>query len=163
MSQIKLPFKTADLSDDHSDCQYVEPIFYSYGASSQFSGLIRTIKCFEDNSLVRETLATTGDGCVLVVDAGGSKRCAMLGDLLAANAVKNGWSGIIMNGLIRDSVDINSMNIGVRALGTFPLKSIKEGVGKSDLVVKFAGVEFHPGHYVYADEDGIIVSEQALL
>ncbi|MBT7127307.1 MAG: ribonuclease E activity regulator RraA, partial [Candidatus Thioglobus sp.] len=121
---------------------------------------IHTIKCFEDNSLVREVLDTNGQGRVLVVDAGGSKRCAMLGDQLAAKAVKNNWSGVIIYGLIRDSEMINEMPIGVRALGTHPLKSIKKGLGEVGLTLCFSGVNFIPGDYLYADQDGIIVVKE---
>ncbi len=157
-------FKTADLCDDHSaTLQICEPIFSSYGGRARFFGRISTIKCFEDNSLVREAVAEPGDGRVLVVDAGGSLRCAMLGDLLAAKAVENGWSGVIMYGLIRDSVDIAGMDLGVKALGTFPLKSVKKGIGERDVGVRFAGVRFSPGSHVYADEDGIVCSDMPLL
>ena len=125
-------------------------------------GKISTIKCFEDNSLVREAVAEPGEGRVLVVDAGGSRRCAMLGDLLAAKAVENGWAGVLMNGLIRDSADIARMDLGVKALGTHPLKSVKKGVGERDVEVRFSGVRFVPGAYLYADEDGVICSACAL-
>ncbi len=159
-----MTFKTADLCDQYSDTlQIAEPGMRSYGGRARFHGEISTIKCFEDNSLVREAVAEPGQGRVLVVDAGGSLRCAMLGDMLAAKAVENGWAGVIMNGLIRDSVDISAMALGVRALGTHPLKSVKKGVGERDVRVRFAGVDFAPGQFVYADEDGIVCSPQALL
>ena len=159
-----MTFKTADLCDEHeAKVQICEPGFSSFGGRARFSGQISTIKCFEDNSLVREAVAEAGDGRVLVVDAGGSLRCAMLGDLLAAKAAANGWSGVLMNGLIRDSVDIAQMDLGVNALGTHPLKSVKKGVGERDIAVRFAGVSFVPGAYLYADEDGIICSAVALL
>ena len=157
-------FKTADLCDDHSaTLQICEPLFSSYGGRARFFGKVSTIKCFEDNSLVREAVAEPGDGRVLVVDAGGSLRCAMLGDLLAAKAVENGWSGVVMYGLIRDSADIAGMDLGVKALGTFPLKSVKKGIGERDVDVRFAGVRFSPGSHVYADEDGIVCSDMPLL
>lgn len=157
-------FKTADLCDDHSDTlQISDPVFSSFGGRARFSGRVSTIKCFEDNSLVREAVGEAGEGRVLVVDAGGSRRCAMLGDLLAAKAVDNGWAGVIMYGLIRDSADIRQMDLGVKALGTHPLKSVKKGVGERDVEVRFAGVAFVPGSYVYADEDGIVCSPKALL
>ena len=153
--------KTSDISDQfHPNVQYLEPIYNCYGAKMNFSGVIHTIECFEDNSLVREMLDTNGQGGVLVVDAGGSKRCAMLGDQLAAKAVKNNWSGIVMYGLIRDSEMINKMLIGVRALGTYPLKSIKKGAGKKNLDLSFSGVNFTPGDYLYADQDGVIVVKE---
>ena len=159
-----MSFKTADLCDEYPDSlQICEPVFSSFGGRTRFFGQISTIKCFEDNSLVREAVAEPGEGRVLVVDAGGSRRCAMLGDLLAAKAAAKGWSGVLMYGLIRDSADIAGMELGVKALGTYPLKSVKKGIGERDIVVRFAGVTFVPGEYLYADEDGIVCSEAALL
>ncbi len=156
--------KTADLTDEYSNYQLCEPIFQCYGGWAQFHGPIRTVKAFEDNSLVRHAVSEQGNGAVLVIDGGGSTRCAMLGDILAQKAVDNGWVGIIVYGLIRDSAEINQMPLGVRAIGTIPIKSIKEGLGKADVSVRFAGVNFAVGHYVYADEDGVIVSpEQYIL
>lgn len=158
-----MTFKTADLCDDYSDnLQIVEPGFIDFGANIVFSGPISTVKCYEDNSRVREHLSTAGNGRVLVVDAGGSRRCAMLGDLLAQKGVDNGWAGVIMYGLIRDSLDISQMPIGVKALGTHPLKSEKKKTGEIDVVCHFCGVTFNPGEYLYADHDGIVVSKTAL-
>ena len=154
--------KTADLLDAHPDARICEPIFQSYGGNPVFSGPIRTAKAFEDNSVIKEMLGQPGDGCVLVVDAGGSRRCAMLGDLMAQLAIDNGWAGAVFNGMIRDSDDVNHMPIGVKALGTHPLRSVKEGVGKIDVPVTFAGVTFSPGEYLYADHDGVIVSDREL-
>jgi regulator of ribonuclease activity A len=151
---------TCDISDQlHPHVQYLDPIFKSYGGKTAFSGRIVTIKCFEDNSLVEEALKMNGKGCVLVVDAGESLRCAMLGDKRALDAIKNEWEGVIVNGSIRDSVMINSMPIGIRALGVCPRKSIKKGNGKRNLTVDFSNVKFIPNHYLYADEDGVIVIE----
>lgn len=159
-----MTFKTADLCDAHEGgLQVCEPVFSSFGGRARFSGKVSTIKCFEDNSLVREAVSEDGDGRVLVVDAGGSLRCAMLGDMLAEKAVANGWQGVVMYGLIRDSADIAAMEIGVKALGTHPLKSVKRGVGERDVGVRFAGVLFEPGAWLYADEDGIVVSPESLL
>ena len=159
-----MSFKTADLCDEYSDSlQICEPGCSDFGGRQRFFGQISTITCFEDNSLVREAVAEPGEGRVLVVDAGGSMRCAMLGDLLAAKAVAKGWAGILMYGLIRDSADIAAMDLGVKALGTHPLKSVKKGVGERDVVVRFAGVSFVPGAYLYADEDGVLCSETPLL
>ena len=152
---------TSDISDKlHPDVQYLEPVYKSYGAKTSFSGRIITIKCYEDNSLVEEALKTNGKASVLVIDAGGSMNCAMLGDKRAANAIKNKWEGILVHGLIRDSATINRMDIGIRALGVCPLKSIKKGVGDSNLVVNFSGATFTPGEYLYADEDGVIVIKE---
>ena len=151
---------TCDISDQmHPHVQYLDPIFKSYGGKTAFSGRIVTIKCFEDNSLVEEALKMNGKGCVLVVDAGESLRCAMLGDKRASDAIKNEWEGIVVNGSIRDSVMINSITIGIRALGVCPRKSIKKGNGKRNLTVDFSNVKFIPNHYLYADEDGVIVIE----
>ena len=151
---------TCDISDQlHPHVQYLDPIFKSYGGKTAFSGRIVTIKCFEDNSLVEEALKMNGKGCVLVIDAGESLRCAMLGDKRASDAFKNEWEGIVVNGSIRDSVMINSMAIGIRALGVCPRKSIKKGNGKRNLTVDFSNVKFIPNHYLYADEDGVIVIE----
>ena len=151
---------TCDISDQlHPHVQYLDPIFKSYGGKTAFSGRIVTIKCFEDNSLVEEALKMNGKGCVLVIDAGESLRCAMLGDKRASDAIKNEWEGIVVNGSIRDSVMINSMTIGIRALGVCPRKSIKKGIGKRNLTVDFSNVKFIPNHYLYADEDGVIVIE----
>lgn len=161
-----MSFKTADLCDDHYDNGYIqvcEPLFGDFGGLLRFHGEIHTIACFEDNSMVREAVAMDGKGKVLVVDAGGSMRRAMLGDMLAAKAVENGWAGVIMHGPIRDSADIQEMELGVKAMGTLPLKSVKRGEGRHNEVVTFAGATFTPGHYVYADEDGIIVSSEKLI
>lgn len=159
-----MTFKTADLCDDFSDkLQIVTPMFQSFGVNKRFSGIIQTVKIFEDNVLVREMLSEKANGDILVVDGGGSLRCALLGDMLAEMGYKNGWSGVVVYGCIRDSVDINNMPIGVRALQSHPLKSIKKGWGDKNISVTFAGSTFNPGEYLYADEDGIILSKNALL
>lgn len=157
-------FKTADLCDAHSDkIQIVTPGLKHYGRKQQFYGQIVTIKLFEDNSLLRDLLNDNGKGRVIVVDGGSSMRCALLGDMLAGRAVKNGWSGLVINGCIRDSAEINDMDIGIRALGTHPLKSKKRGIGEKELPVNFACTEFKSGYYLYADEDGILVAPLDLL
>ena len=156
-------YRTTDLCDEHSDnLQIADPFFSDFGGRELFHGPIATVKTFEDNSRVRERVAEPGEGRVLVVDGGGSLRCALLGDLLAEKAVKNGWAGVIVNGCIRDSAEIAEMDLGVKALATHPLKSVKRGLGDDDVPVRFAGVDFVPGHYLYADSDGIIVSETEL-
>ena len=158
-----MTLSTADLSDQHHpNLQYVAPIFRAFGGKNTMAGQVKTIKCFEDNSLVRETLSTAGCNRILVVDAGGSKRCAMLGDMIAELAVNNQWQGVLMYGLIRDARAIANMDLGVWALGTLPLKSVKLGVGQSDLTVHFGGVHIAPNDYLYADEDGILISNQNL-
>jgi regulator of ribonuclease activity A len=160
---MNAPFKTADLCDLHGDeLQICEPVMRSFGGRSRFAGEVATVKCLEDNSRVREALGEPGDGRVLVVDAGGSPRCAMLGDLLAASAVENHWSGVLVFGMIRDSAEIARMPVGVMALGTHPLKSVKHGIGERDVPVRFAGVLFSPGSFVYADADGVLCSRRQL-
>jgi len=159
-----MSFKTADLFDDFADrVQVCDPIFRDFGGHPRFAGPIVTVKCFEDNSLVKAALGEPGEGRVLVVDAGGSLRCAMLGDMIAASAVKNGWHGVLMYGCVRDSVDIAGMSLGVKALATNPRKSEKRGEGQRDIPVSFAGVCFRPGDHVYCDEDGILVSAEVLV
>lgn len=159
-----MSFTTPDLYDaNENSVQVAEPLFRAYGGAARFSGVISTLKLHEDNSLVRTVLESPGNGRVLVIDGGGSLRCALVGDQLALLAIKNNWVGIIVNGCIRDSVEIAGMTIGIRALNTNPRKSVKKGAGDRDLVVSFAGVSFKPGDYVYADEDGIVVSPKALL
>ncbi|MEY3219539.1 MAG: ribonuclease regulator RraA [Pseudomonadota bacterium] len=158
-----MSFQTADLCDEFPDqVKVADPIFKSFGAKTQFSGEVVTLKIHEDNVLVKQRLSENGHGKVLVVDGGGSMRCALVGDILAKSAVDNGWAGIIVYGCIRDSAMINTMNIGIKALNTHPLKSQKHGRGDQDIPVNFAGVSFHVGHYVYADEDGVIVSDAKL-
>lgn len=158
-----MDFKTADLYDAHGDALRVcEPIFRDFGGRPRFFGPVVTVKCFEDNSCVKSTLAEPGEGRVLVVDAGGSLRCAMLGDLIAASAVDQGWAGVILFGCVRDSVEIGRMPLGVKALASIPRKSQRRGEGQRDIAVTFAGVRFAPGDYVYCDEDGIVVSEAPL-
>jgi regulator of ribonuclease activity A len=160
-----MTLSTADLCDQYSDqehFQIAEPIFKIFGAKTAFSGQITTLKVFEDNILIQNTLEQIVDNRVLVVDGGGSHRCALMGDNLAEIASKNGWQGVIIYGCIRDSEAINLIPIGIRALHTHPLKSHKKGLGDRDVMVTFAGINFKKDHYIYADTDGIIVSEVML-
>ena len=137
---------TCDISDEmHPNVQYLKPVFQSFGKKTRFSGRIVTIECFEDNSLVEEALRSDGSECVLVIDAGASLNCAMMGDKRATDAIKNSWEGIIINGPIRDSAEINTMNIGIRALGTCPRKSIKKGVGKRACQCIIFKCKIYPG------------------
>lgn len=155
--------KTADLCDVHeAKVTIAQPLFQSFGAKKSFDGEIVTVKVFEDNVLVKEMLGKDGKGKVLVVDGGGSLRCALMGDLLGKMAQDNEWAGVIINGCIRDSAEINTMPIGVKALNTIPIKSKKGGVGEINVPVNFAGVTFTPGEFVYSDEDGIITSATKL-
>jgi regulator of ribonuclease activity A len=154
---------TADLCDEFGDqVQVCEPIFSPFGGRHSFYGEISTIRCFEDNSRVREAVESPGQGKVLVVDGGGSRRRALLGDRLGHVAVANGWAGMVIYGCIRDSTELGRMDLGIRALGTMPLRSEKRGDGERDVLVRFAGVSFRPGDFVYADEDGIVVASAPL-
>lgn len=160
---------TTDLLDAHEALlaadrlQVLAPLLRSFGGRRACSGPVSTLKLFEDNSLVRTALSRPGQGRVLVIDGGGSLRCALVGDQLAELAVKNGWAGIVVHGCIRDSRAIGEMDIGVFALATHPLKSIKRNVGEADVPVSFGGVRFVPGYHLYADEDGLIVSQIELV
>lgn len=159
-----MEIQTADLCDAHEGkLRVVSPMFRSYGGRAAFGGQIATLKVFEDNSLVRTALEGPGEGRVLVIDGGASMRCALVGDQLALLGVKNGWAGVIVYGCIRDSRAIGAMELGVFALGTHPQKSIKKGAGDANIAVTFGGVTFVPGHFIYADEDGVVVSETPLL
>lgn len=159
-----MTFTTPDICDDFSDrLQILEPLFTEFGGKNKFSGEIVTIKCFEDNSLVKQTLGSAGHGKVLVVDGGGSKRCALLGDLLGAMAVENGWQGVLVNGCVRDVEILKGMDLGVRALSSYPLKSNKRNEGQLNVAVRFAGAGLKSGQYLYADENGIVVAEDALI
>ncbi|HSP01691.1 MAG TPA: ribonuclease E activity regulator RraA [Thioalkalivibrio sp.] len=149
---------TADLCDTHGEAaQVCEITFGDYGGLTAFSGQIVTVRCFEDNVLVRKTLEGDGRGKVLVVDAGGSLRCAMMGDQLAQMALNNGWAGVLMFGCVRDVGVIVSLPIGLQALGTHPRKREKRGEGELNVPVSFGGVTFRPGERVFADEDGVVV------
>lgn len=154
---------TADLYDEHGESlRVLAPLFRDYGGKRAFAGPVATLKVHEDNSLVRAALESPGDGRVLVVDGGGSLRCALVGDNLAKLGVDNGWAGIIVYGCIRDAVPIAELDIGVKALATNPRKSVKKGEGDRDVVVRFADVVIEPGDYVYADEDGVVVATRRL-
>lgn len=160
-----MTFTTADLCDKHSEedhFQIAEPLLKSYGGNPVFCGQISTLKTFEDNVLVRTILEEKVQDRVLVIDGGGSHRCALVDEELAMLAVSNGWQGLVIYGCIRDSAKINHLPIGIRALHTHPLKSHKKDHGDRDLLVSFAGVNFKNNHFLYADTDGIIVSATML-
>lgn len=149
---------TADLYDEHGEAlQSVPTQLQSFGGKRAFSGTVRTVKCFEDNALLKSVVSTPGDGAVLVVDGGGSLRRALMGDMIAEIAIRNGWSGVIINGAVRDRAAIASLPLGVKALGTNPRKSTKTGQGAADEPVEIGGITFRPGVTVHADEDGILV------
>lgn len=157
-----MQYVTPDLCDAYPDVAVVEPMFNNFGGRDSFGGQIVTIKCFEDNSLVKEQVDQDGKGKVLVVDGGGSLRRALLGDMLAEKAAKNGWEGIVVYGCIRDVDVIAQTDLGVQALATHPMKTEKRGIGDLNIPVTFGGVTFVPGEYVYADNNGIIVSRVEL-
>ncbi len=159
-----MPVYTADLCDAHPDVVRVaEPIFDAWGQHRHFGGRVRTVRCFEDNVLVKAALSNAGNGDVLVVDGGGSTRCALMGGDIAALAAANGWSGVVIYGCVRDVHEIDEAATGVRAIASCPRKSTKRGLGDTDVPVYFAGVDFNPGDYVYADEDGLIVADRPLV
>ena len=158
-----MTFATADLYDEYEEkLQIATPMFNDYGGKKQFFGPASTVKVFEDNSLVRKALEEPGEDRVLVVDGAGSLRCALIGDMLAELAKGNGWAGIIVYGCIRDSAVIADIDIGVKALNTNPRKSVKKGVGDRDIEISFADVIIKPGAYIYADEDGLVISDEEL-
>ncbi|GGC89512.1 putative 4-hydroxy-4-methyl-2-oxoglutarate aldolase [Tersicoccus solisilvae] len=149
---------TADLWDERGeDLQSVDVPFLDLGGRTRFSGPVRTVRCRHDNALVKSVLAGPGDGAVLVVDGGGLMHTALMGDLIAASAVQNGWAGVIIHGPVRDRAALATLPLGVKALGSNPRKSAKEGTGERDVPVTFGDVTFRPGATVWADEDGIVV------
>lgn len=159
-----MSFVTCDLCDDHpQDVQVCEPMFGSFGGREAFGGEIVTVKCHEDNSRVKELLATPGKGKVLVVDGGGSLRCALMGDMIGESAVQNGWEGVVIYGCVRDVDALAGLDLGVHAVAAIPLKSVRKGVGETGLDVTFGGVTFVQGQYVYADNNGVIVSSKKLV
>ncbi|MEH6580438.1 MAG: ribonuclease E activity regulator RraA [Halioglobus sp.] len=154
---------TPDLSDQFENVRALELPLRNFGGISQFGGLVVTIKCHEDNSLVKQLVAEPGQERVIVVDGGGSTRRALLGDMLAEQAASNGWAGLVIFGVIRDVDEIGETSLGVQALGTCPLKTEKLGVGQRDVTLQLGGVDISPGDYVYADNNGVLVSSVALL
>lgn len=158
MNQIITP----DICDAFPEVQVLDPIFVNVGGIEAFFGPARTVKCFEDNSRVKEAVTEPGEGAVLVVDAGGSTRCAMLGDMLAEQAAGNGWAGVILYGCVRDVDILAETELGIQALGAHPRKSEKRGEGQRDIPVSFAGVTISPGQWLYADNNGILVAQTRL-
>jgi regulator of ribonuclease activity A len=149
--------KTADVLDEYGSRAAVCLLpFRSFGTAA-FSGRVATVRCFEDNVLVRAAAGEPGAGRVLVVDGGGSPRCALLGDDIATLARDNGWAGVVINGCVRDAAGLDELGLGVKALGTNPRPSRKDGEGERNVVVGFGEVTFEPGALLYADEDGVVV------
>ena len=158
-----MSFVTPDLCDENPELvKVVEPMFNNYGGKRAFGGEIVTVKCHEDNSVVKKQASEPGHGKVMIVDGGGSLRCALLGDLIAEKAVENGWEGLVIFGCIRDVDAIGELNLGVQALHTIPIKSVRKDRGDLNIEITFGGVTFKPGDYVYADNNGVIVSTKAL-
>ncbi|GJI94942.1 putative 4-hydroxy-4-methyl-2-oxoglutarate aldolase [Duganella caerulea] len=163
-----MSFATTDLCDDNANLledgrlAVLPPVFRHFGKQMRFSGRVTTLKVHEDNALVRSMLETQGGGNVLVIDGGGSLRRALVGGQLGLLAQDNGWAGIIVDGCIRDTDEINSCEIGVRALGAHPQKSSKKGAGERNVRVHIQGVPVQPGDWIYADADGILVAQQML-
>lgn len=156
---------TPDLCDAHPDLVRVTYgiHWHSWGGRQTFGGELETVKCFEDNSRVKERLASSGEGKVLVVDGGGSLRHALIGDMIAEKAVSTGWSGVIIFGACRDVDALAELDIGVVTLGCVPIKSVRNGEGQLNIPVQFGGVTFRPGEFVYADANGVIVAAQSLI
>lgn len=157
------PFSTADLYDAHGErCQSCQTQFRQYGGRKTFSGRIQTIECLNDNVLLRKTLERRSDGDVLVVDGAAYLGGALVGDMIARLGMESGWSGVIIYGTIRDAIAIAALDFGVKALGTNPKKSGKNGIGRVNVTVSFGTVTFTPGHWIYSDDDGILVSAEKL-
>lgn len=149
---------TADLADEIGpDIRSCDTQFRQFGGRAAFSGPITTIRCFQDNLLVKQTLSEPGNGGVLVVDGGASVHTALVGDVIAGRGVSNGWAGVIVNGAVRDSAILRTLDIGIKALGTNPRKSTQTGSGELNMPVEFGGITFHPGETLYSDEDGVVV------
>jgi regulator of ribonuclease activity A len=158
-----MKFATADLCDLSPEAQVAAPVFRDYGGVSTFYGPMTVLKVFEDNALIRTLLSERGDGRVLVIDGGGSMRCALVGGNLAQLAIDQDWRGIVVNGCVRDAAELQTVAIGIKALGTHPRRSEKGlHTGHRDRPVSFANVMFRSGQWLYADPDGIVVSDRPL-
>ncbi len=149
---------TADLVDDIGACvRSCDVQFRQFGARTQFAGPITTVRCFQDNALLKSVLSSPGEGGVLVIDGSGSLHTALVGDLIADLGRSNGWSGVIVNGAVRDAAALRDIELGIKALGTNPRKSQKTGAGERDVTIRLGGVEFVPGDIAYSDDDGIVI------
>ena len=158
-----MTLSTPDLCDKfEGEVATAQAQFTQYGKIAAFGGLAETVKCFEDNSKVKQAVGEDGSGKVLVVDGGGSHRRALLGDMLAEKAISNGWAGIIVDGCVRDAAELRGTTVGIRARGTSPRRSVKRGVGERDVPITVAGVDLVPGMWLWADEDGIVVADRNL-
>jgi regulator of ribonuclease activity A len=149
---------TADLVDDIGpDVRSCDLQFRQYGGRSEFAGAITTVRCFQDNALLKSVLSQPGDGGVLVIDGDGSLHTALVGDVIAELARSNGWVGLIVNGAVRDAAALRGIDIGIKALGTNPRKSTKTGAGQRDVEITLGGVTFVPGQVAHSDDDGIVI------
>ena len=157
-----MSFSTPDLSDENPDAQALAPILQNLGGKKVFWGKIETLKCPDDNSYVKELLNSEGDGKVLIVDADGISTVALLGDMIAEAGVRNNWSGIVINGYVRDIDILSKLDIGVQALGTMPVRSEKKNQGQVGIDISFGGLTFSSGDYVYADNNGLLLSKLEL-
>ena len=155
-------FCDAHKADDTGSFRVLPPVFVPFGAVSAFAGPVRTVKCHEDNTLVKAAVDSPGEGHVLVVDGGASLRRALVGGNLAAAAARNGWAGIVVDGCVRDVAELNATAVGIRALALMPLPTEKRNEGQSNVVVQIQGVTVRPGDWLYADADGIVVHSRAL-
>ncbi|SEU11200.1 ribonuclease E activity regulator RraA [Nonomuraea wenchangensis] len=154
-----MTISTADLYDEHGDqLDSCHLQLRQYGGRRAFSGRIATVRCHEDNALLKSVLSEPGEGRVLVVDGGGSLRAALMGDVIAGIAVASGWAGVVINGVVRDVAALRDLDLGIKALGSNPRKSAKTGAGDRDVPVAFGDAVFHPGAELFSDEDGILVT-----
>ncbi len=156
---------TCDLCDAHKNdisgnFRVLPPVFRSFGGVQKFSGAVVTVKCFEDNTLVKEAVDSAGAGRVLVVDGGASLRRALLGGNLGAAAARNGWSGVVIDGCVRDVAELAQCSVGIRALAAMPMPTEKRQEGQREVVVQIQGVSVRPGDWLFADEDGIVLMRQ---
>lgn len=155
---------TTDLYDEfESDVRTCAVQFRDFGAKIRYCGPVRTVRCYRDNQLFRALLDEPGDGAVVVVDGGGALESALMGDIIAAKGIANGWAGCIINGAVRDAAELATLDFGIKALGTNPAKSSKKGEGAVDVSIEFGGVRFEPGQWVYCDEDGVLVATRELI
>ncbi|WP_432513203.1 ribonuclease E activity regulator RraA [Kineococcus sp. SYSU DK001] len=152
------PFATADLWDEHGErLGSCDTPLRQFGGHRAFSGTVRTVRCFEDNALLKSVVSRPGDGQVLVVDGGGSLHTALMGDMIADIAAGNGWAGVVIHGAVRDVAVLAGVALGIKALGSNPRKSAKTGAGEEDVPVEFGGCTFVPGHRLWSDDDGVVV------
>lgn len=167
MTDRPLDFATCDLCDAHKNddggsFRVLPPVFRDFGGVRRFAGPVSTVKCFEDNTLVKAAVDSPGEGRVLVVDGGASLRRALVGGNLGAAAARNGWAGVVVDGCVRDVAELAACAVGIRALASMPLPTEKRGEGQRDVAVRVQGVWVRPGDWLYADEDGMVLADRCL-